>query len=105
MKARSPCFWAGASGRWSATHSHISARFHPLGTAFDRTRASPEDIEPRTVAPWTSCPRPTPIRGASAVRAWLAEHPRPTARELAEAGYVAPHWPPPFGLDADPTTS
>jgi alkylation response protein AidB-like acyl-CoA dehydrogenase len=37
-----------------------------------------------------------------AVRAWLAEHPSPTGRELAEAGYVAPHWPTPWGLDADP---
>jgi 3-oxochol-4-en-24-oyl-CoA dehydrogenase len=38
----------------------------------------------------------------AAVRAWLADHPRPTGRELAEAGYVAPHWPPPWGLGADP---
>jgi len=37
-----------------------------------------------------------------AVRAWLAEHPDPTGRELAEAGYVAPHWPRPWGLDAGP---
>jgi alkylation response protein AidB-like acyl-CoA dehydrogenase len=37
-----------------------------------------------------------------AVREWLAEHPAPTARELAEGGYVAPHWPRPYGLDADP---
>jgi alkylation response protein AidB-like acyl-CoA dehydrogenase len=37
-----------------------------------------------------------------AVRAWLADHPAPTGRELAEAGYVAPHWPRPWGLDADP---
>jgi len=37
-----------------------------------------------------------------AVRAWLAEHPSPSGRELAEAGYVAPHWPEPWGLDADP---
>ena len=37
-----------------------------------------------------------------AVRAWLAEHPSPTGRQLAEAGYVAPHWPTPWGLDADP---
>jgi 3-oxochol-4-en-24-oyl-CoA dehydrogenase len=36
------------------------------------------------------------------VRAWLAEHPNPTGRQLAEAGYVAPHWPKPYGLDADP---
>ena len=37
-----------------------------------------------------------------AVRAWLAEHPAPSGRQLAEAGYVAPHWPTPWGLDADP---
>ena len=37
-----------------------------------------------------------------AVRQWLAEHPAPSGRELAEAGYVAPHWPRPWGLDADP---
>ena len=38
------------------------------------------------------------------VRSWLAAHPSPTGRELAEAGYVAPHWPRPWGLDADPVT-
>jgi alkylation response protein AidB-like acyl-CoA dehydrogenase len=37
-----------------------------------------------------------------AVRDWLAEHPQPSGRDLAEAGYVAPHWPRPWGLDADP---
>ncbi len=37
-----------------------------------------------------------------AVRAWLAEHRGPTGRQLAEAGWVVPHWPPPYGLDADP---
>ena len=36
------------------------------------------------------------------VRAWLADHPTPTGRQLAEAGYVAPHWPRPWGLEADP---
>jgi 3-oxochol-4-en-24-oyl-CoA dehydrogenase len=36
------------------------------------------------------------------VRAWLGEHPSPSGRELAEAGLVAPHWPKPYGLDADP---
>src|SRR5438105_7457492 len=36
------------------------------------------------------------------LRAWLAKHPKPTGRQLAEAGYVAPHWPKPYGLDADP---
>jgi alkylation response protein AidB-like acyl-CoA dehydrogenase len=36
------------------------------------------------------------------VRGWLAEHPRPTGRQLADAGLVAPHWPRPYGLDAGP---
>src|ERR671910_767124 len=36
------------------------------------------------------------------VRAWLAEHPSPSGRQLADAGLVAPHWPKPYGLDADP---
>ena len=37
-----------------------------------------------------------------AVRAWIAEHPDPTDAELHEAGYIVPHWPAPYGLDADP---
>ena len=37
-----------------------------------------------------------------AVREWLAEHPNPTTAELHAAGYVVPHWPKPYGLDADP---
>ena len=37
-----------------------------------------------------------------AVRAWLAEHPRPSGAVLAAAGYVVPHWPAPYGLGADP---
>jgi alkylation response protein AidB-like acyl-CoA dehydrogenase len=36
------------------------------------------------------------------VRAWLQAHPSPSGRQLAEAGYVAPHWPHPWGLGADP---
>ncbi|MCU4182850.1 acyl-CoA dehydrogenase family protein [Acidiferrimicrobium sp. IK] len=36
------------------------------------------------------------------VRAWLAAHPSPSARQLVAAGYVVPHWPAPWGLDADP---
>jgi 3-oxochol-4-en-24-oyl-CoA dehydrogenase len=36
------------------------------------------------------------------VRDWVAAHRRPSGRELAEAGYVAPHWPRPWGLGADP---
>ncbi len=38
----------------------------------------------------------------TSVRSWLVEHPTPSGRELAEAGYVAPPWPKPWGLDADP---
>ncbi|HET6950726.1 MAG TPA: acyl-CoA dehydrogenase family protein [Acidimicrobiales bacterium] len=37
-----------------------------------------------------------------AVRRWLAGHPDPTGRDLAGAGYVVPHWPPPWGVGADP---
>ncbi|MDA8357663.1 MAG: acyl-CoA dehydrogenase family protein [Actinomycetota bacterium] len=37
-----------------------------------------------------------------AIRAWLEDHPDPTGRQMAEAGYVAPHWPRPWGLAADP---
>lgn len=37
-----------------------------------------------------------------AVRAWLADHPDPTNADLHAAGYIVPHWPPPYGLDADP---
>lgn len=37
-----------------------------------------------------------------AVGEWLDRHPKPTGRELAEAGYVVPHWPRPFGLNAGP---
>ena len=37
-----------------------------------------------------------------AVRAFLTEFQNPTGRQLADAGYVVPHWPKPYGLDADP---
>jgi alkylation response protein AidB-like acyl-CoA dehydrogenase len=36
------------------------------------------------------------------LRAWFQANPRPTGRQLAEAGLVTPHWPRPWGLDADP---
>ena len=39
-----------------------------------------------------------------AVRTWLAQNPAPSPRALADAGYVAPHWPAPWGQDADPMT-
>ena len=38
----------------------------------------------------------------TSVRDWLTANPDPSGRQLAEAGYVAPHWPAPWGLDADP---
>jgi len=36
------------------------------------------------------------------IRAWLERNPRPTGRQVAEAGYAVPHWPRPWGLAADP---
>jgi len=36
------------------------------------------------------------------IRTWLEQHPDPTGRQLAEAGLVAPHWPEPWGLGAEP---
>lgn len=36
------------------------------------------------------------------VRRFLEEHPRPTGRQLADAGLVAPHLPAPWGLGASP---
>ncbi len=39
----------------------------------------------------------------TALRRWLADRPKPTARQLAEHGLVAPHWPAPWGMGADPT--
>lgn len=36
------------------------------------------------------------------VREWISQHSNPSAEELAVAGYVAPHWPRPYGLGADP---
>ena len=36
-----------------------------------------------------------------AIRDWLAANPAPTGKQLAAAGYVAPHWPAPWGLGAD----
>lgn len=37
-----------------------------------------------------------------AVRCWLDEHPDPDGAALAAAGLVAPQWPEPWGLGADP---
>ncbi len=37
-----------------------------------------------------------------AVREWIRQNPKPSGQTLAAAGYVAPHWPAPWGLAADP---
>ncbi|MEM9516168.1 MAG: acyl-CoA dehydrogenase family protein [Actinomycetota bacterium] len=36
------------------------------------------------------------------VREWIAANPSPSGKDMAEAGYVVPHWPAPWGLDASP---
>lgn len=36
------------------------------------------------------------------VRKWIADNQGFSNRELAQSGYVAPHWPAPYGLGADP---
>jgi alkylation response protein AidB-like acyl-CoA dehydrogenase len=64
----------------------------PCKKWFDRRSVASVDLE--------LPPEDDPRRVA--VRAWLTENPRPTGRQLAEAGYVAPHWPAPWGLAADP---
>jgi len=37
-----------------------------------------------------------------ALREWLAANATPTPDQLLEAGLIVPHWPEPYGLDADP---
>jgi alkylation response protein AidB-like acyl-CoA dehydrogenase len=36
------------------------------------------------------------------IRAWLEQHPNPSAADLVDRGLVVPHWPEPWGLDAEP---
>ena len=36
------------------------------------------------------------------LRDWFAEHPQPTPAQLRDRGLVVPHWPEPWGLDAEP---
>ncbi|MGI9604888.1 MAG: acyl-CoA dehydrogenase family protein [Acidimicrobiales bacterium] len=38
------------------------------------------------------------------VRDWIAANPSPSNADLAGAGWVAPHWPEPWGRNADPMT-
>lgn len=37
-----------------------------------------------------------------AIRGWIDAYPSPSSIQLAQAGLVAPHWPKPYGLEADP---
>jgi alkylation response protein AidB-like acyl-CoA dehydrogenase len=65
-----------------------------------------EEIEGRgLLAPMTASPLDTDVDEANPqrkeLRRWLAEHPSPGGRTLAEAGLVAPHWPAPWGRGAD----
>ena len=64
------------------------------------TKRDAENTLPR----WNSASPATTTPAGTRSRQWLAEHPQPSGRQLAEAGYVAPHWAPPYGLDADPIT-
>jgi alkylation response protein AidB-like acyl-CoA dehydrogenase len=36
-----------------------------------------------------------------AIRAWFEANPEPSGLALAQAGFVVPHWPRPWGLEAD----
>ncbi|MDX2381679.1 MAG: acyl-CoA dehydrogenase family protein, partial [Acidimicrobiia bacterium] len=45
-------------------------------------------------------PEDHPARAA--VREWIAANPRPSGAEMADSGYVVPHWPRPWGLEAGP---
>ncbi|MEC7578381.1 MAG: acyl-CoA dehydrogenase family protein [Actinomycetota bacterium] len=36
------------------------------------------------------------------VRVWIEENPNPNYKQLVDAGYVVPHWPKPYGLEAGP---
>ncbi len=59
--------------------------------------------DPETTAdPGTTAGEDAAARSRAEVERWLAEHPDPTGRQLAEAGYVVPHWPEPFGRGAGP---
>ena len=48
--------------------------------------------------PADSDPRRIEIRG------WLNAHPSPTRQDLAQAGFIAPHWPDPWGRSAGAET-
>ena len=97
----------------AATVSQTSAKFQPghvdpptdcgrAGRAYRRDR-SDRPVKSGYVAAdglraAARTTTPAALDGAGVAR----RAPEPDGRELAEAGYVAPHWPKPWGLDADP---
>ena len=66
----------------------------------DRTSTISGDVSENRGMDFDMPPDDDPRR--LAVRAWLSEHPHPSNAELHAAGYIVPHWPAPFGIDADP---
>ena len=94
--------WASASGWRSATASNRSAKFQPV-IGYDatlvraRVRATARPLPGSVAGRWTSSCRPTTTRAAWRSATGWPSTPSPSGRELAEAGYVAPHWPAPVG--------
>jgi alkylation response protein AidB-like acyl-CoA dehydrogenase len=74
----------------------MSAKFHPVFVVEVVTRGNTILGNMNHLLPGDEDERRT------ALRRWLADNPRPSGRQLAEAGYVAPHLPVPWGLGADP---
>src|SRR5262249_5056653 len=98
---RSACTSASLCGRLSAAISKIDAKFQALmGPPAGRRLVRCGRTVVSHAMDFELPPEDHPTR--TSVRDWLAAHPEPTGRQLAEAGYVVPHWPRPWGLDADP---
>src|SRR3990170_4759206 len=77
-----------ARGRLSSSPAGWRRREHPQLPSLPMDFELPGPDDPRRLA----------------VREWIAANPEPTGKQLAEAGYVVPHWPRPWGLEADPIT-
>jgi alkylation response protein AidB-like acyl-CoA dehydrogenase len=100
-----PLVLAATAGRGGARHQSGIVVALTLASGTDSVAGGPVWWPGTTYARTVNSALPPdddPRRGA--VRSWLAAHPHPTGRQLAGAGYVAPHWPEPWGLGADPTT-
>jgi len=57
------------------------------------------------LAPMTALPQDEDVNDDDPrrveIREWLEQHPHPSGSDLAQAGLVAPHWPPPWGRGAN----